>query len=312
MKNKVVVIAGATATGKTEVSIKFAERMHGEVISCDSVQVYKGLDVGSAKIKEEEKRGIIHHMLDVVDPEKPYDIAQFQKEARRCIGELFERKKLPVLVGGTGFYIQSVIRDVYFTEMKKDETIRGELEKELKEKGAEAFHEKLREMDPKSYESIHYNNTKRVIRALEYYLLTGKRISEHNEIERKKQELYDTTFFVLYFKQRNLLYERTDLRLDQMVQNGLFAEVEALMKKGLTREHISMQAIGYKEVLEYFAGEVSREECIENIKKNTRHLVKRQYTWFAHQQKDAHFIAVDDAGFDSEKIAEEMMKRVKE
>ncbi len=306
--DRVIVIAGPTASGKTDISIKIAEALNGEVVSADSVQVYKTLDIGSAKIKEDEKCNIAHYMIDVVEPDTDYSIADFSKKADESIKEILSKGKTPLIVGGTGFYIQSLIRDVEFEETKRDDEYRLHLEELARVRGNEYVHNMLKEVDRESFEKIHGNNVKRVIRALEFYKETGKKISEHNATEKEKQNKYDTKFFVLYFEDRNILYDRVNMRVDMMVDEGLFEEVKSLLDKGLKSTHTSMSAIGYKEVIEYFDGKVTKEEAIENIKLNTRHLVKKQYTWFRHQEKNAIWIHIDTLKYDKEKIAGEILK----
>ncbi|MCQ2978290.1 MAG: tRNA (adenosine(37)-N6)-dimethylallyltransferase MiaA [Clostridia bacterium] len=308
--NKVVVIAGPTASGKTAVSIKVAKKINSEIVSSDSVQVYKGLDIGSAKVTNEEIDNVVHHMIDVVDPKVNFSMADFKEMADKEIEKIISENKIPMIVGGTGFYIQSLLRDIELKEEDNDYSYREELEKLASEKGNEYVHEMLKEIDIKSYETIHANNLKRVIRALEYYKMNNEPISLHNETEKEKDYKYDTKFFVLYFKDRDKLYERCDMRVDIMIENGLVDEVRNILDSGVSKDSTAMQAIGYKEVIEYLDNIISYEEMVNKIKINTRHLVKRQYTWFKHQEENAIWIAVDEFNYDTSKIADEIVKNI--
>lgn len=308
--NKVIVIAGPTASGKTSVSIEVAKRLDSEIVSADSVQVYKKLDIGSAKITEDEKQNVVHHMIDIVDPTSDYSMADFKELADKEIEDIINRNKIPMIVGGTGFYIQSLIRDINLNEEDDDNSYRLELEKIASEKGNEYVHEMLKDIDEVSYEKIHANNLKRVIRALEYYKKNNKPISLHNEEEKEKDYKYDTKFFVLYFDDREKLYERCDARVDKMINDGLIDEVKELLANGVSKDGTAMQAIGYKEVIEYLEDKITKEEMITKIKTNTRHLVKRQYTWFKHQEENAIWIAVDKFNYDIKKIADEIIKNI--
>lgn len=308
--DKVIVIAGPTASGKTSISVELAKKLSSEIVSSDSVQVYEGLDIGSAKIKEEEKENIIHHMIDVVSPLKDFSMAEFKKMAEEAINEIIKKGKTPIIAGGTGFYIQSLIRDVELSNEEEDITFRNKLEEEAKKYGNAYVHEKLKNIDETSYKNIHPNNLRRVIRALEYYKNNNAPISKHNEVEKEKGYKYDVKFFVLSFNDREKLYERTDNRVDLMIKEGLVEEVRALLEKGIKKDSAAMQAIGYKEVIEYIEEKITYEEMINKIKINTRHLVKRQYTWFKHQVKDAIWIEVDTLGLNKEKILEEIMKHL--
>ena len=278
-KRRLIIITGPTGVGKTKISIEIAKALNGEIISADSMQVYKGLDIGSAKITPEEMQGVKHHLIDVLNPTEPFDVTIFQCLAKQAIEEISERGKLPIVVGGTGFYIQALRRDVDFTEEEGDGNIRESLEEEALQIGKEAFHEKLKKVDPLSYERIPAGNVKRVVRALEFYQIHGYPISEHNDREKEKQSIYDDLCFVLS-NERSVLYNSINKRVDQMVEAGLFEEVRNLKELGLGPGFTSMQGIGYKEVLEYFDGGCSAEEAIEKIKLNTRHFAKRQFTYF--------------------------------
>lgn len=308
MKNSLVVIAGPTACGKTASSILLAKKINGEIISADSMQVYKYMDIGTAKIKKEEMQGIKHYLIDEFYPDEDFSIAIFKEKAKNYIQEIHSKGKIPILVGGTGFYINSVIYDNDFTKTIKDETYRNELFNISKEKGNDYLHNMLLEVDLLSAQNIHKNNVKKVIRALEYFKLTGQKISEHNEIEKAKNLAYDTTFFVLNMD-REKLYNRINYRVDLMVENGLVNEVKALLQKGYKKEFTSMQGLGYKEIVKYLEGEYSLDYAIEIIKRDTRHFAKRQITWFKHQTENAIWIDVNSFGNDEE-IANFMKKQL--
>lgn len=308
MKKPLLILTGPTAVGKTRLSIKLAKAVNGEIISADSMQVYRYMDIGSAKIKPEETEGVPHHLIDVLDPEEEFNVVTFQKMCKKCMEEIYGRGHVPILTGGTGFYIQSVLYDIDFTENAEDTTIRDRLEKEAEEKGAEYLHGKLREVDPASAGAIHANNIKRVIRALEFYEQTGEKISLHNETERQKESAYTSCYFVLN-DDREKLYERIDRRVDEMLAEGLVAEVEALIKRGCTRKLVSMQGLGYKEILAYLDGEYSLEEAVYRIKRDTRHFAKRQITWFK-REKEVIWINKPDFSYDDDKILDFMKKEM--
>ncbi len=291
--NKLVIITGPTAVGKSDLSIELAKRINGEIISADSIQVYKGLDIGSAKITEEEMQGIPHHLIDVLSPKDDFNIYIFKEMASNAIKEIVKKGKIPIIVGGTGFYIQSVIYDIDFKEEDNSE-IRNELEKVLDEKGSEYLHNMLREIDEESAEKIHPNNTKRVIRAIEYYKLNDRPISEHNVEEKAKDAVYDAKYFVLT-DDREKLYKKINERVDKMIDSGLVDEVEGLLSLGLDSSYNSMQGIGYKEVVDYLDGKTTLEVAKDNIKKNTRHFAKRQLTWF---RREDNVIWVDKSKYD--------------
>lgn len=308
MKKPLLILTGPTAVGKTRLSIKLAKAVNGEIISADSMQVYRYMDIGSAKIKPEETEGVPHHLIDVLDPKEEFNVVTFQKMCKKCMEEIYGRGHVPILTGGTGFYIQSVLYDIDFTENAEDTTIRDRLEKEAEEKGAEYLHGKLREVDPASAGAIHANNIKRVIRALEFYEQTGEKISLHNETERQKESAYTSCYFVLN-DDREKLYERIDRRVDEMLAEGLVAEVEALKKRGCTRKLVSMQGLGYKEILAYLDGEYSLEEAVYRIKRDTRHFAKRQITWFK-REKEVIWINKPDFSYDDDKILDFMKKEM--
>lgn len=290
MKEKLLVIVGPTAVGKTALSIDLALKMNGEIISGDSMQVYRGMDIGTAKISKEEMRGIPHHLIDIHDPDHSFSVAEFQTRAIQLIREINRRDRLPMIVGGTGLYIQSVIYQYEFSDAGQDETFRKELEEFAARRGREALHERLRQIDPATARRLHPNDLKRVIRALEVYHLTGSTMAEHQK--RAKRSPYDLCLIGLTMD-RSLLYERINQRVDQMVEQGLVAEVERLLNKGYTKDLISMQAIGYKEIVDYLEGNASLSEAIELIKKKSRNFAKRQLTWF-RSMKEIKWIDMTD------------------
>ena len=283
MKKPLIILTGPTAVGKTKASIGLAKALNGEIISADSMQVYKYMDIGSAKIRPEEMDGIKHYLIDELEPDEEFHVVRFQQMAKAAMEEIYAKGKVPIVVGGTGFYIQALLYDIDFTENEEDTAYRMELEQIAKENGPEKLHEMLQEVDPESAETIHANNVKRVIRALEFYKLTGQKISEHNEKERAKESPYEFCYFVLN-NDRKLLYDRIDLRIDKMLEEGLLEEVTSLKNKGYTKDMVSMQGLGYKEILDYLNGECSLEEAIYILKRDTRHFAKRQLTWFRRER----------------------------
>ncbi len=296
MNNDLLIIAGPTAVGKSDLSVDLAKKLNGEIISVDSMQIYKHMDIGSAKISKEEMGGIPHYLIDFVDPEKEFSVAEFKELATEKIKDIQMRGKLPILVGGTGLYINSIICDMNFAESDKDEEYRKELDKIAEEYGNEYLHEMLKEIDPESYESIHFNNRKRVIRALETYKLTGKPFSSF----KAKNSIYKTSYNIYYYvlnMDRAKLYERINKRVDIMFNKGLLEEVKSLKKMGLTDDMQSMKGIGYKEVLYYLDGKISLSQCEEMIKQGSRNYAKRQLTWF---RKDPRAIFINKEEFSSE------------
>lgn len=312
MNKKLILIAGPTASGKTKSSVLLAQQIGGEIISCDSMQVYRRMDIGTAKVRQEEMEGIPHYMIDVLEPTEGCNISWFKEQVKSHIEDISSRGKVPILVGGTGFYLNAILFDTQFEETAADTSYREALEEEARVHGAEALHKRLNEVDPLSAEAIHANNVKRVIRALEYFHQTGTPISEHNEKERQKRvELtspYDYTFFALDMD-RQILYNRINLRIDMMLEEGLLEEVKALYDEGLTEDLTSIKAIGYKEFYPYFRGEMSLEACVDKLKQNTRQYAKRQLTWLRHQANPI-FIPVDAYGFDAEKIVDFMKSKI--
>ena len=303
-KRKLIVLTGPTAVGKTKLSIALAKAVNGEIISADSMQVYKYMDIGSAKIKPEEMCGIKHYLVDCLKPQDPesFNVTRFQQMAKDAMEEIYAKGKVPILVGGTGFYIQSVVYDIDFTDNDADTGYRIMLEHMAEEKGAEFLHDMLKVVDPKAAEEIHFNNLKRVIRALEFFQKTGSPISAHNEAERQKESPYELYYFVLN-DDRAKLYERIDMRVDLMMQDGLIEEVKGLLDMGCTREMVSMQGLGYKEMIDYLNGDISLEEAIYTIKRDTRHFAKRQLTWF-RRERDVRWLNKSDFSSEEEILAE--------
>ena len=310
MKKPLVILTGPTAVGKTKASIGLAKAIGGEIISADSMQVYKQMDIGSAKIKPAEMEGVSHYLVDVLEPNDEFHVVRFQQMAKQAMQEIYAKGKIPILVGGTGFYIQAVLYDIDFSENEKDTSYRDKLEYLAQTKGAAYLHERLMEVDEKSAKDIHANNVKRVIRALEYFHQTGEKISEHNEEQRSKKSPYNFAYFVLN-DERGHLYERINLRVDQMITEGLVEEVQSLKDKGYTKDMVSMQGLGYKEMLDYLDGRYSLEQAVEIIKRDTRHFAKRQITWFK-READVTWINKNEYAYDEKKILEAMLLELNE
>ncbi len=304
MKQPLIIIAGPTAVGKTALSVALAKRIGGEIVSADSMQVYRGMDIGTAKVTKEETCGVPHHLIDVLDPKDPFNVMTFRSMVKDAVRGIASRGNVPVLVGGTGFYIQSVLYDVQFEEDASSEELRKELEQEAAVLGAEKMHERLRALDPDAAEAIHPNNIKRVIRALEYCFSTGRKISVHNREQRERTSPYSFLFYVLTMD-RAALYQRIDLRVDQMMEQGLLAEVKRLRDEGVTSDMVSMQGLGYRQIFDYLEGIATLDEAVERIKRETRHFAKRQLTWF-RREPDARWINVSEFGGDRKKILELM------
>lgn len=305
MKKPLIILTGPTAVGKTKASIGLAKAVGGEIISADSMQVYKHMDIGSAKIRPEEMEGIPHYLVDVLEPSEEFHVVRFQQMAKKAMEKIYAAGHIPIVVGGTGFYIQALLYDIDFTENDGDKKLRAEFSAYAKEHGAQALHDRLRKVDFQAAEHIHANNVKRVIRALEYYGQTGQKISEHNEKERKKSSPYCFAYFVLTDK-REHLYQRIDARVDQMLKQGLVQEVQALKDKGYLASDVSMQGLGYKEILAYLDGRVSLEEAVYTIKRDTRHFAKRQITWFK-REKDVIWIDKSLCDYDEKKLLGTML-----
>ncbi len=307
-KKKLIILTGPTAVGKTKLSLELAKKVGGEIVSADSMQIYEMMDIGSAKIKKEEMQGIPHHLIDCISPSQEFNVVIFQKMALNAMEEIEKRNKIPIIVGGTGFYIQSVLYQIDFTPNEDQGEVRKELEILALTKGKEYLHEKLREVDPLSAREIHANNQKRVIRALEYYRLTGEPISKHNIEQRQKESPYDFSYFVLNDK-RERLYQRIDQRVDEMVSQGLVEEVRALKNMGYDRSFVSMQGLGYKEILDYLEDKISLDEAVYRIKRDTRHFAKRQITWFK-REKEVIWVQKDLFDYDEEKILNYMLEKI--
>ena len=289
-----LILAGPTAVGKSDISVKVAKALGGECISADSIQVYKGLNIGSGKITEEEMEGVPHHLLDILNPEEDYDASAFQRMAREKVEEIYRRERLPILVGGTGFYIQAMLRDIDFKEEDEaeKERLRSRLEKEMEVRGSTALHEELKQVDSVSAEEIHPHNRQRIMRALEYFYLHKSPISKHNREEKEKEALYNSLFLVLN-RNREDLYEGINARVEKMFQDGLVSEVEAFYKKGYTEHSPGFKGIGYREIFPYLRGECSLSECKALIQQNSRHYAKRQLTWFK-REKETIFVEAEN------------------
>lgn len=310
MKKPLIILTGPTAVGKTRLSIALAKKVNGEIISADSMQVYRYMDIGSAKIKPEEMDGVPHFLVDCLNPDEEFNVVRFQKMAQAAMEDIYARNKIPVLVGGTGFYIQAVTSAIDFTEHGEDDSYRKGLEQLAKEQGAEALHEMLRNVDPDSASAIHANNIKRVIRALEYYKQTGKPISAHNQEQREKESPYNLAYFVLN-DERSKLYQRIDQRIDEMLDEGLIEEVQKLKEMGYHKGMVSMQGLGYKEILSYLDETWSLEEAVYVLKRDTRHFAKRQITWFK-REKQVEWFYKPDYQYNEEKILDAMMHSLKD
>ncbi|XCP83812.1 tRNA (adenosine(37)-N6)-dimethylallyltransferase MiaA [Roseburia hominis] len=309
-KRPLIILTGPTAVGKTQASIGLAKAVGGEIISADSMQVYRHMDIGSAKIRPEEMDGIRHYLVDVLEPEEEFHVARFQQMAKEAMEAIYKAGKIPIVVGGTGFYIQALLYEIDFSKGDEDMAYRRELEAFVTEHGAEALHERLRMVDPASAEAIHANNVKRVIRALEFYRQTGTPISRHNEEERRKESPYRFAYFVLN-DVRQRLYERIDSRVDAMLKEGLVEEVAALKERGCHKEMVSMQGLGYKEILAYLDGECTLEEAVYILKRDTRHFAKRQITWFK-RERDVIWIPKQEYGYQEDRILDVMLTHLRE
>ncbi len=277
--NKIIVLVGPTAVGKTYVSVELAKKLGTEIISADSMQIYKGMDVGTAKIREDEKQGIIHHMIDIVNPDEDYSVSEFKYDAEKIIDRLSEEGKIPIIVGGSGLYVNSIIYDLDFGNAKSDEKLREYYTYYYKEHGEDGLYDKLLEIDPEAAGKIHKNNVKRVIRALEVYDITGLKFSDINTDIRKESNKYDCILIGLSME-RKALYERINKRVDEMLSAGLLEEVRSLMEKGYDKKLVSMRGIGYKEIIDHLEGIKDYEDALAILKRNTRRFAKRQYTWF--------------------------------
>lgn len=310
MKKPLIIITGPTASGKTALSVELAKKVGGEIISADSMQVYRHMDIGSAKVTKEEMDGVRHHLIDVLDPWDEFNVVVFQRLAKQAMEEIYAAGHIPIIAGGTGFYIQALVNDIDFTENDSDTGYREELECLAAEKGASCLHDMLKEVDPESAEAIHENNVKRVIRALEFYHQNGSPISAHNEEQQERVSPYNLAYFVLNAP-RELLYQRIDKRVDEMLAGGLVKEVEALKSMGYHRGMVSMQGLGYKEILAYLDREMPLEEAVRILKRDTRHFAKRQLTWF-RRELETLWINKDEFGYDDGKMLEYMLSICRE
>ena len=308
-KKPLVILTGPTAVGKTALSIGLAQAIGGEIISADSMQVYRSMDIGSAKIMSDEMQGIPHHLVDVLEPWEEFNVVRFQQMAKRACEEIWGRGHIPIVTGGTGFYIQALLYDIDFTENDEDTEFRTQMEQLAStEEGRDKLYQRLKEVDPASAEAIHANNIKRVIRALEFYEKTGTPISAHNEEQKQKESPYAFLYAVLS-RDRSVLYDRIDRRVDMMMEEGLVKEVQGLMAQGCTRQMVAMQGLGYKETIDYLDGKLSLEEAVYIIKRDTRHFAKRQMTWF-RREKDVTFIAMD--GRQESEILQEILEKLQD
>ncbi len=307
MKQKLLVLGGPTAVGKTELSIKLASELNGEIISADSMQIYKYMDIGSAKVTEEEMNGVKHHLIDIIEPDVPFSVADFKEYGDKAIKEIISKDKFPIIAGGTGLYINSLTCNMTFTEAEKDDEYRAELEKLCEEKGNNYVHEMLKDIDPISYREIHANNRKRVIRALEVYKLTGKPFSSYNAGEDFYKSEYDVYYYVLTMN-RERLYERINKRVDIMMENGLLDECIKLKEMGYTSLMQSMQGIGYKEILYYLEGKISLDDAVNMIKQGSRNYAKRQLTWF---RRDKRCIFLDKDVLTDEEILNKVLDDIR-
>lgn len=305
-----IVIAGPTAVGKSALSIRMAQKICGSIISADSMQVYQGMDIGSAKIRRDEMHGIPHYLIDCIKPDQPWNVAIFQERAREAMAKIYASGRIPMIVGGTGFYIQAITRDIDFSSMQEDTDFRRKMETLARERGPEFLHGQLRLVDPAAAEQIHFHNVKRVVRALEFYHVSGQRISDHNAREREKKSPYHLAYFVLN-QDRQILYNRIDHRVDHMITEGLVDEVKELKRAGCHQGMVSMQGLGYKEILEYLDGRISLDQAVYRIKRNTRHFSKRQLTWF-RREDDVLWLDKSAFGNDEDLILNRALELLRE
>lgn len=303
-----IILTGPTAVGKTALSIDLAKAVNGEIISADSMQVYKKMDIGTAKITAAEMQGVKHHLIDILDPGEDFNVVLFKEYALKAMEDIYSRGRIPIIVGGTGFYIQALLYDIDFEENDNDMSYREELQNLASLHGNNYIHDMLGKVDPESAEKIHANNVKRVIRALEFYKKTGTKISEHNETESQKKSPYNFEYFVLC-DDRAKLYDKIDRRIDIMLEDGLVDEVRGLVAEGYDRSLVSMQGLGYKEIIDYLQGRCSFDEAVYTLKRDTRHFAKRQITWF---KREKHVTWVNKNEYESEAdILEYMLERLR-
>ena len=310
-RKPLIILAGPTAVGKTSLSIRLAKDTGGEIISADSMQVYRHMDIGSAKITKEEMEGVPHYLVDVLEPEEEFNVVRFQQMAEEAAERIWEKGKIPLVVGGTGFYIQALLYDIDFTENDGDESYRRQLERKASdEEGASELYEMLKAVDLKAAQEIHPRNIKRIVRALEFYHQTGKKISEHNETQRQKMSPYNYAYFVLT-DERGRLYERIDRRVDLMMEQGLLDEVRYLKERGVRKDSTAMQGLGYKEILDYLDGTCSLEEAVYVLKRDTRHFAKRQITWF-RREREVRWLKLEDFGGDLDRVLQKILEDCRE
>ena len=284
MPPKIVVVTGPTATGKTRLAVALAKDFDGEIVSADSMQVYRRMDIGTAKVTPAEAQGVPHRMIDVAEPYESYSVARYVREASACVDDILARGKLPILAGGTNLYIDSLVSGRDFAENEGDNALRERLGAEYDESGGEAMLERLRGFDPERAAKLHPADKRRIVRAIEIYTLTGETITRHDEETKKRPKRYDAVKIALTFADRAVLYDRINTRVDKMVAAGLFDEVKGLLDRGLSPESTAMQAIGYKEPAAYFRGEMSKDEATELIKLSSRRYAKRQLTWLRRDE----------------------------
>ena len=306
--NKLIVLTGPTAVGKSKLSIELAKSIGGEIISADSMQVYKYMDIGTDKIKPEKMGGVPHHLIDFLEPTEDFNVVLFQKYVKEAMEEIYHRGHIPILVGGTGFYIQAILYDIDFTQTDADMTYRHGLEQIARVKGPEVLHQRLELVDPESAAAIPAGNVKRVIRALEYYEKTGHKISDHNKEQHEKTSPYDFRYFVLT-DHREILYERIEKRIDKMIEEGLENECKKLMTMGIEPQMTSMQGLGYREMIGYLSGEYDLDRAIYLIKRNTRHFAKRQLTWF-RREKDVIWVDKSEYNRDDAQVLEAILDKI--
>ena len=310
-KKPLIIITGPTAVGKSNLAVMLAKKIDGEIISADSMQVYKGMDIGTAKVTSAEMGGIKHHLIDVLEPDEPFNVVSFCQMAKECMAAIYSENKIPIIAGGTGFYIQALLYDIDFSIGDEDEAYREKLYKILDEEGSQKLHDMLSSVDPESAQAIHKNNVKRVIRALEFYSTTGKKISSHNQEEALRESPYNFAYFVLD-DEREKIYEKIDKRVDLMINLGLEAEVRHLLEAGYDSKCQSMLGIGYKEFLDYFNGDYSLDEAIRLIKRESRHYAKKQITWFKREREVMRLYKPDFHYSEDEilkRITDELSKR---
>ena len=309
-KQPMVILTGPTAVGKTNLSIELAKRINGAIISADSMQVYKYMDIGSAKIMPQEMQGIKHYLIDELLPSDEFNVFIFKEMAKKALEEIYSNDQIPIIVGGTGFYIQALLYDIDFTEQDTDIAYRNKLSEFAAVNGNHALHEMLKNIDSVSYETIHENNVKRVIRALEYYHNCSEPISKHNDSERQKKSPYNFAYFVLN-DERKRLYDRIDKRVDIMVENGLVEEVKKLKNMGYTSDMVSMKGIGYKEILNSLDGAYDIDEAVEKVKQESRRFAKRQLTWF-RREKETIWLEKEEYSYDDNKILSKIKEILEE